>query len=1079
MKKKVIALIMIIPLIFLITLFSVGTVASILGDIPVSGIKITTQNENGFINLDIAKYNESEANVIYMTAQVEPANAKNKDYSFKIEEAEEGVEIADVEVDEESGKLVLNGTGKAKITAVSADKGYTDSVIVSVHSTKVLSIEPTLKKVDGVNSSDVTLTKTDDSVYGVTLEAGNYAFGGNIYPTAVSDSSISWTSSDSNVVSVNSITGSAKARLSGTATITLDCENTVPGFKPITINVTVPYSGGNSGMTVEGFTDTELKFNTGDNQVSFLVELENAVQAGVDPQIVIGGAHSIYVESEKVFEPLDNSGKRFKVTLNLTNGHPAKIELTLKINGQSSVNNLNLLFTDFEFNVYTQSHQTEDDDMYQKQGSFIDYAAVFEPESAEVMFTWSVDREGLAIASKSNGLFARITAEQIGDYTLTVTAYKKIMNGALPTRGELIYEEIKTIHVVQGVYSVEFIANGSSYGMENLLTIGDVKLVDADAGYITNYQHKLPLMVNGVNEGFSLGDFDFISSDGSKLEARVNDTLEAKILDSGEVTITAIWKYGEFFGDEVKTTLKLRVVKDGVMIGLDGASNTKNYYALKRATNDGRKVILMSDVMLGWENMSEGDLKAQAYTMQTDYDWTYYYNMYHSYDSNPASRPQMYSAERPSIYYLLEFKNDVFGNGYMINADNFTQARDGEKPLLFKGPLDLVAIETASVKAQDNISFLVRNEGVVINNVTLQGCLNNSIVSDDGTGIDLTKLNYVGTTLEISANTTLINSRVSNGRTVVRIFGGEVLEGNTTKVDDPDKVNLEEHRLFAHIEGCILEQAREFILKIGSNLSVYVQPTGDWLQYKPEQFYKTDGTTPYAIYDHVNNLSDQDFYDRFVITDVTLKDSILATSGLFTIGMESHFAGKMLSNWNDIWNGIAGTSFASVLRLEGDVKLYDWKDLSKVDSSTLIETTAGAKEFLVLKIDKMLEKVVSTDKRYQHLILENDGNKYVHGGIALYGGGYNYSCIDTSKLTSERMREYQVALNVLSKGEESGSILWNQGETLPSAAGPNPFSFFMYDSRSTFNYQKQQEVLASTDAYKLPIAPYSASTVIQ
>ena len=82
MKKKVIALILIIPLIFLCTIFSVGQVASILADIPVSGIKITTQSDEGFIHLDMAKYNADPDNFIYMQAQVEPANAKNQDYSF-------------------------------------------------------------------------------------------------------------------------------------------------------------------------------------------------------------------------------------------------------------------------------------------------------------------------------------------------------------------------------------------------------------------------------------------------------------------------------------------------------------------------------------------------------------------------------------------------------------------------------------------------------------------------------------------------------------------------------------------------------------------------------------------------------------------------------------------------------------------------------------------------------------------------------------------------------------------------------------------------------------------------------------
>ena len=46
MKKKIIALIMIIPIVFLIALFSVGKAAGVYADIPVTGIQITTQNED-------------------------------------------------------------------------------------------------------------------------------------------------------------------------------------------------------------------------------------------------------------------------------------------------------------------------------------------------------------------------------------------------------------------------------------------------------------------------------------------------------------------------------------------------------------------------------------------------------------------------------------------------------------------------------------------------------------------------------------------------------------------------------------------------------------------------------------------------------------------------------------------------------------------------------------------------------------------------------------------------------------------------------------------------------------------------
>ena len=52
MKKKIYALIMIIPIVFLVTVFSVGKVAGIYADVPVTGIRIVTQSENGIISVD-------------------------------------------------------------------------------------------------------------------------------------------------------------------------------------------------------------------------------------------------------------------------------------------------------------------------------------------------------------------------------------------------------------------------------------------------------------------------------------------------------------------------------------------------------------------------------------------------------------------------------------------------------------------------------------------------------------------------------------------------------------------------------------------------------------------------------------------------------------------------------------------------------------------------------------------------------------------------------------------------------------------------------------------------------------------
>ena len=171
------------------------------------------------------------------------------------------------------------------------------------------------------------------------------------------------------------------------------------------------------------------------------------------------------------------------------------------------------------------------------------------------------------------------------------------------------------------------------------------------------------------------------------------------------------------------------------------------------------------------------------------------------------------------------------------------------------------------------------------------------------------------------------------------------------------------------IESSIITMAREFLLKVGSNRSI--KNNGNNNGVNEGKLKKADGSF-YKPYDYSNN-TDQYFYDNYVMTDVTLKNSVLANSGIFAIGMETHFAGVMLAGTGGIdiehWENLAATSFPSVLRMEGDVRLLDWKKMANVDSSTLIETsnlTEGL-QFLKLDIAEMLSSFSGT-KGYEGII---------------------------------------------------------------------------------------------------------------
>ena len=338
---------------------------------------------------------------------------------------------------------------------------------------------------------------------------------------------------------------------------------------------------------------------------------------------------------------------------------------------------------------------------------------------------------------------------------------------------------------------------------------------------------------------------------------------------------------------------------------------------------------------------------------------------------------------------------------------------------------------------------------MLINNVVLKGCSDDSLLEEDGQ-FNLSKLNYVGTTLEIAKSAKLLNSRVSNGRTVVRIFAGGSTMGSPV-VKDESAFNVQEEKINVHIESCVLSNAREFILKIGSNRALK--------QVTAKQRFLLDVNGDKYLPYNESNKTDKYFNDNYLINDVTLKNSVLETSGLFSVGMETHFSGEfLLGDTITTWKDCAATSYASALRIVGDVKMLDWKNLSNVDSSTLIEVTGDANDWLSMNVAEMMKEVAKVKSECRDIILNVGGTEYVHGGIAFYGGGYNYSYLDLTRANDETKQfgVYDVNISVLENSKDEN--IQKQGKMLPMAAGAGDFRFYLYNNKSSRNLSWQESI---------------------
>ena len=1021
---------MIIPIVFLIALFSVGKAAGVYADIPVTGIQITTQNEDGFIDVDVADYDP-----IAFLAQVQPVNARNQKYSFEIsgvggDEAPDGFKIID-------GKLHIdNVVGKVKITAISAEKGFKDSVIVSAYSTKVLKISPLVNRIE--DGGEIVEIEVGDEI--VEIEGGDYVFGAKLYPENLSgETRIFEEIGDNHILKLNAVTGVAQALFSGETQVRITCPEGREGLeKVLTVKVNVDtdstgfaVNGKSSGakVTVKNKATTAKLFVESKNdalEISDLTLPEGVTASGI----------------ERI------SKNKFVLTLSFDKEFSDEA-----ISGKVGATDFSLEFTEYNIDVRTSYYDGEGDEIKQKNNTKVTYVAYSESDDdADVKFE-IIDGADV-ITLEQHGQFATITATKRGFAKIKITAEHD---------GKVIKEIEKTIRVVPNVYSMEFSDSAKEYGIENILTIGGRKpngrqdartifvRVVTEAGSETFTDEFMNVAFSDDNSLFSCKAQPATNADAVSAEIRAMGT--------GLTTLNAELKnYNQYFGTNICAKIRLRAVKDGRNVG--------NYEELKTVTEAGHIVVLTSNVMLGVKNdgtaMTEDELKKDVKKFITTYDKTYLENLEKSGENGVVNK---------YVQYLIEFKNHVYGNGFEINADKFTQCKDATgKPLIFQGPLNFVAIASASVKGQDNISFLVRTDDVLINNVVLKGCSDDSLLEEDGQ-FNLSKLNYVGTTLEIAKSAKLLNSRVSNGRTVVRIFAGGSTMGNPV-VEDKSAFNVQDEKINVHIESCVLSNAREFILKIGSNraLKQINEVQRELLNENKEP------KEPYKPYDE-RNKTDKYFNDNYLINDVTLKNSVLETSGLFSVGMETHFSGEFLYGGTiTTWEDCAATSYASALRIVGDVKMLDWKNLSNVDSSTLIEVTGDANPWLSMNVAEMMKEVAKVKSECRDIILNVGGTEYVHGGIAFYGGGYNYSYLDLTEANDETKQfgVYDVNISVLENSKDEN--IRNQGKMLPMAAGAGDFRFYLYNNKSSRNLSWQENI-KNQESHGMKIHPVVAEDV--
>ena len=986
MTKKILLLVLFLPIIIMVCLFTTTDAVSLAIDIPVTGIDIV---EDNIVYLDL---DEEESYKIDYT--VYPTNATKQEV-YMTYEAVGDSRLAKVEFNDK-GYIIPKSIGMAKVYLTTIDGGFKDSFIVQVDSNVLQEIEAE------ISASEVHVGQ---EAY-ITTE---------FIPSNAKNQVVFYESSNENVATVDKrgkVTGVGK----GVATIKIYSEDDSSVYDEVTITVV---NTDLMALSTESIT-------TWDKEGSFNASINCEIDYELSYRILDRASNPISTSDLTLtFEEEDEAGNvkvNFLFAESFVGELNAEVKITTELGYQLTktinlkrVNKITVGFDYLETPIFT-------------QGSTSMMFIALNPSNAEVTYEVTTSNDNITVV-EMNGVII-VKAVKAGTSVVSLKAYVKGVEEPATCEQEVIISPTK--------FNINEISK--TYGIEGTWTIAG-KNVD---GSVANYSVTLSY---GKESDVAA---DFLNYVTYEVVDKNNQKLDAIAIDGdgkfyvkdfnyvGEAYIRAVFKVGD---KKVKTSepLKIMCVGNGV--------NVDSYEDLLAATKLDVPVVLTKNVEdFGlYEDGTAMPVENTYVEIPTTYDWTYYKNIGYT--------------EAPKVKVLIEFDNDLYGNGYVINAHNIAYSLDSSgKPVgLFKGPLNFVGVTDSgasaiSVKAQDNIVFAVY-ENVTISNVELKGC---NLLADSNNSYDLTDLDYTGTVVEVLGDNVNIEfSRITNGRTGLRVFGD---------INDPNKViNL-------NISNTIFTGAREFLIRMGSN--AFIEGGRDIDNCAPYIPGSEGMKFPaYPSYLQMNAQQKQEYEQKYIKTFVTVKNSAFRQCGIFSIGVDSHFAGKLLADGSseqilngkfkeilgDSWHDLAKTSYGAKLTFDGDVRIYDWKSLDSIDSSTLIEIQGDNNMFnkMQFNVDEMIEKIKENPK-YSNILYSNpnynEGTRYVHGGIAFFGGGKNYGIFEQINGVNS-LTGYQVTLAECGRGE------------LELASGSEAFYFLMHDAINGFNPIEQEEMLNSNEAF--------------
>ena len=566
MRKNIIALMLVLPLLFVFAVFSSGNVASLGISVSASGIEIMNAPEGG-LHIDLAEYD----NDFRAVAEVQPENASDKGYSFRVEEVE-GSDFADITV-EQDGTVLARSAGSARIVAVSNDGAYTDSMTVIVSSSKPYDMSISLFERGG--EEDV-LTQTEDG-YEATLSTGMYRYSASLSPRGFSEPEIEVEKGFA-VIDGDTVL----LPFSGETVLCFTVKDGAFGdiVRRVQLNAVSPSTV--SGITVNGEASVTLSVEEQSSSAVFYVQ--------ADEEPVIGENENI---AESRVAPVEGAGDGcYRVEVVFSENR--QDEFTVAVHAGAGSAEVTFSFEEFAFDVRS-TLPVQGGDTVMLENSPVTFYAVASVAAEGVSFTWTVTDGSIGAAEvvlEPSASSCVVTAKSTGTFTLVVTPYRD--GHALDVFP--VETEIEAVHEVTSVQ----IANRTDVGLAGMLTVPGKTY--ADDGTAAAYTYELDVRAYRNTEEISaLFDLEFSVSDPSVASLAVTDAgVSLRAEGTGTVTVSVCWSGNESFGRNVSVSLTLNAVADGIL-----CDTSKEVFA---AADAALPVVLGADVMLGED--IKGDVSA-------------------------------------------------------------------------------------------------------------------------------------------------------------------------------------------------------------------------------------------------------------------------------------------------------------------------------------------------------------------------------------------------------------------------------------------------------------------------------------